>query len=86
MNILAFPRRLRMSGKSSLLHDKRLDGFDGFVENAMKDWQVPGLALSIVEGDRMVKVTFHTDAKGVVSTLTAPMEPAVRDMVFTRRA
>ena len=30
------------------------------------------------------KVTFHTDAKGVISSVSVPFEPAVKDIVFTR--
>ncbi|NJD03406.1 MAG: serine hydrolase [Ruminiclostridium sp.] len=34
--------------------------------------------------DASCKVTFHTDAKGVISSVSAPFEPAVKDIVFTR--
>jgi hypothetical protein len=75
----------------------RFKGFESFVESAMKDWRVPGLALSIVEGgraiysevldeygDTLIKYTFRTDSKGVVPRINAPLEPAVKDIVLTR--
>lgn len=31
-----------------------LDGLDEFINQAMKDWKVPGLALAVVEGDKVV--------------------------------
>ncbi len=34
--------------------------------------------------DALTKFTFHTDAKGVINSLTAPLEPSVKDIVFTR--
>lgn len=39
--------------------------------------------VSAKEGS-LFKVTFHTDARGVVSSATAPMEPAVKDIVFSK--
>ena len=32
----------------------RLDGLDAYVEAAMRDWKVPGLAVAVVRGDRVV--------------------------------
>ena len=37
------------------------------------------------DGEPFCKVTFHTDAKGIVSSISAPFEPAVKDIVFIRR-
>jgi CubicO group peptidase (beta-lactamase class C family) len=31
-----------------------LDGFDGYIAQAMKDWKVPGLAIAIVKNDSIV--------------------------------
>ena len=31
-----------------------LNGFDGFVEQVMKDWHVPGIAVAIVKDGRTV--------------------------------
>jgi CubicO group peptidase (beta-lactamase class C family) len=31
-----------------------LDGLDEFVTQAMKDWKVPGLALAVVQGDKVI--------------------------------
>jgi len=44
-------------------------------------WQVPENEL-----DPLAKtlVTFHTDAKGLISSVSAPFEPTVKDIVFTR--
>jgi CubicO group peptidase (beta-lactamase class C family) len=33
---------------------QRLDGFDEFVNNAMKDWKVPGMAISIIKDEEMI--------------------------------
>jgi CubicO group peptidase (beta-lactamase class C family) len=34
--------------------DPRLEGLDAYVESAMRAWKVPGLALAVVRGDRVV--------------------------------
>jgi CubicO group peptidase (beta-lactamase class C family) len=31
-----------------------LDGLDDFVTQAMKDWKVPGLAIAVVQGDKLI--------------------------------
>jgi CubicO group peptidase (beta-lactamase class C family) len=31
-----------------------LDGLDDFISQAMKDWKVPGLALAVVQGDKVI--------------------------------
>ena len=31
-----------------------LDGLDDFITQAMKDWKVPGLAIAVVQGDKVV--------------------------------
>jgi CubicO group peptidase (beta-lactamase class C family) len=31
-----------------------LEGFDGFVEQALKDWKVPGVAVAVVKGDKVI--------------------------------
>jgi Beta-lactamase len=31
-----------------------LDGLDGFVAQAMKDWKVPGLAIAVIQGDKVI--------------------------------
>src|SRR5258708_20150661 len=31
-----------------------LDGFDDFVTQALKDWKVPGVAVAVVEGDKII--------------------------------
>ncbi|HEY6254120.1 MAG TPA: serine hydrolase [Candidatus Angelobacter sp.] len=33
---------------------KALNGFDDFVAQAMKDWKVPGVAVAIVQGDKVI--------------------------------
>ena len=32
----------------------RLAGLDGYISQAMKDWNMPGLAVAIVKGDSVV--------------------------------
>jgi len=34
--------------------DERLKGLDSFIEDGMKDWNVPGLAIGIVEGEQII--------------------------------
>lgn len=34
--------------------DSGLDGFDAFVEQALKDWKVPGAAVAVVKGDKVI--------------------------------
>jgi CubicO group peptidase (beta-lactamase class C family) len=31
-----------------------LDGFDAFVEQALKDWKVPGVAVAVIKGDKVM--------------------------------
>jgi len=31
-----------------------LDGFDDFVAQALKDWKVPGVAVAVVQGDKVI--------------------------------
>src|SRR6202023_1922060 len=31
-----------------------LDGFDDFVDQALKDWKVPGVAVAVVQGDKVI--------------------------------
>lgn len=31
-----------------------MDGFDAFVEQALKDWKVPGVAIAVVKGDKVI--------------------------------
>jgi CubicO group peptidase (beta-lactamase class C family) len=38
---------------------RRLEGLDRFVQRRMKDWGVPGVAVGIVKGDRVIHVTGH---------------------------
>lgn len=38
----------------------------------------------IEDGEAQFKITFHTDSKGIVSSASAPFEPAVKDIVFVR--
>ncbi|MBC7959105.1 MAG: serine hydrolase [Vallitaleaceae bacterium] len=35
-------------------------------------------------GEVAFKITFNTDAKGVISSISVPFEPAVKDIIFTR--
>jgi len=44
-------------------------------------WQVPENELDPLQ---KTLVTFHTDAKGLVSSLSAPFEPTVKEIVFSR--
>ncbi len=43
----------RSTAKSKPRHDP-LEGLDGTIEAAMKDWGIPGLAIGIVKDDRLV--------------------------------
>jgi hypothetical protein len=38
------------------------------------------------EDGSLFKVTFHTDAHGIVVSASAPLEPAVKDIVFVKDA
>ena len=31
-----------------------LEGLDGYIEDAMKRWEIPGLAIGVVKDDRLV--------------------------------
>lgn len=42
------------SGQAVRAQDSTLDGFDDYVIQALRDWQVPGLAIAVVKNDRVV--------------------------------
>ncbi|MGE0129840.1 MAG: serine hydrolase [Blastocatellales bacterium] len=66
--LLCAPTQLRAQGNSA---PARLNGFDGFVEQVMKDWKVPGLAVAVVKDGKVVyaKGFGHRDAgKGLKVT------------------
>ena len=33
---------------------QRMDGFDGYMEKILKDWNAPGIGVAVVSGDRLV--------------------------------
>lgn len=47
-------RDTRASPKTTSTSKNPLDGLDGYIESAMKDWEVPGLAIAVVKDDRLV--------------------------------
>lgn len=49
-----FPFTLLRAESPSEKAKKSLAGFDQFIEQAIKDWNVPGLAITIVHGDKVV--------------------------------
>jgi CubicO group peptidase (beta-lactamase class C family) len=49
-----FPFKLLRRADSSASAASTLDGFDEFVESAMKSWSVPGLAVAIVKDGKVV--------------------------------
>jgi CubicO group peptidase (beta-lactamase class C family) len=40
--------------RSALAQETILNGFDGYLNKALKDWDVPGLAIAIVKNDQLV--------------------------------
>jgi CubicO group peptidase (beta-lactamase class C family) len=50
----AIPVTLLGQADTSASAGSALDGFDQFVESAMKSWNVPGLAVAIVKDDKLV--------------------------------
>ncbi len=46
---LKFPFELTSGPKASIAMKDSLDGFDSFVESAIKSWKVPGLAIAVVK-------------------------------------
>lgn len=54
------------------------------MDFALRHYHYDTFELLSDTGDPMLKITFHTDAKGIVSSATAPMEPAVKDIEFKR--
>ncbi len=47
-------RDTRASSASTTTSKDPLRGLDGYIESAMKDWQIPGLAIAVVKDDRVV--------------------------------
>ncbi|HEX9108221.1 MAG TPA: serine hydrolase [Longimicrobiales bacterium] len=46
--------RAQQSAEAQAPTDPRLAGLDAYIEKAMKDWEVPGLALAIVKNDSVI--------------------------------
>jgi CubicO group peptidase (beta-lactamase class C family) len=51
LNILLFTLILTSSAAAQVV---QLDGFDDYVNKAIKDWEVPGIAVAIVKDDKIV--------------------------------
>jgi CubicO group peptidase (beta-lactamase class C family) len=49
-----FPFKLQRKADPSAAASSTLEGFDAFVESAMKSWSVPGLAVAIVKDGKVV--------------------------------
>ncbi len=67
------------------------DGSRLFIENEghnhyLRHYHYDTFELLESDGEAFCKATFHTDAKGVISSVSVPFEPAVKDIVFTRSA
>ncbi len=56
----------------------------GWDKLALRHYHYDSFELLSDSGDPIVRLTFHTDGKGIVSSFSGPMEPAVKDVVFTR--
>ena len=39
---------------SAFAQDAPLQGFDGYVNKALKDWDVPGVAIAVIKDDKIV--------------------------------
>ncbi len=51
---------------------------------ALKHYHYDTFKLNEDDEEPAIRVTFHTDAKGRISSVSAPFEPAVKDIIFTR--
>ena len=51
---LSSPARAQQGAEAQAPTDARLVGLDAYIEKAMKDWEVPGLALAIVKNDSVI--------------------------------
>lgn len=49
-----FPFKLQRKADPSAVASSALEGFDAFIESAMKNWRVPGLAVAIVKDGTVV--------------------------------
>lgn len=49
-----------------------LDGLDEFITQAMKDWKVPGLAIAVVQGDKVTLLKGYGDRNLEVKTPVTP--------------
>ena len=67
------------------LDEKGLYIEDDGHNNYMRHYHYDTFELMEQDGEAFCKATFHTDAKGVISSVSAPFEPAVDDIVFKRR-
>jgi CubicO group peptidase (beta-lactamase class C family) len=59
----------------------RIHGGD---RTALRHFHFDTFELRDDEDDFSVRFTFHSDARGNLSSLSAPLEPAVKDIIFTR--
>jgi CubicO group peptidase (beta-lactamase class C family) len=60
--------------------------FNGDERVALRHFHHDTFEMRDEEDDYSVRFTFQADARGGLSTLSAPLEPAVRDIVFARAA
>src|ERR1700730_3727764 len=54
INLIMLPLLLVAGQQIALSQEAPLTGFSDFVNKAIKDWEVPGLAIAIIKDDRIV--------------------------------
>ena len=54
LTCLAFVAALLAAPDATLAQPRPLTGLDAYVEKALKDWEIPGLALVVVKGDSVI--------------------------------
>jgi len=80
--LLCAPARFRAQDNSAPI---KFSDFDAFVEQVMKAWKVPGLAVDDAPALGGTKLTFLINRAGEVDRVAIPLEPNVKEIIFTRR-
>jgi len=56
INLIMLPLLLMAGQQIAMAQEAPLTGFNDYVNKAIKDWEVPGLAIAIIKDDRLVLV------------------------------
>jgi CubicO group peptidase (beta-lactamase class C family) len=76
LRIIGLALMLFLSIQSAVAQDAPLQGFDDYVNKAIKDWEVPGVAIAIIKDDKIVL------AKGYGVRELGKSDPVTANTIF----